>query len=255
MSAPVVTVLGGTGEMGAAVADRLEHRGADVRRAARSTGVDVATGAGLAEALAGADVAVDCLNVLTQSRRAVAFFAGAAARVARAADAAGVRHLVVLSIVNAADPLPRRLTGYYAGKAAQEAVYHAGSKVPVTLVRTTAWFTLAQMFLDMGRVGPVRVVPSMQLRPVHPDAVADLLAEVALGEPPEARRLVQLAGPEVISSGRMASALAGADDLSGRVVPVPLPGAAGRALVPRADQQVMTDPRTFSAWLEDRRRS
>lgn len=252
MSAPLVTVLGGTGHMGAAVADRLEGRGAQVRRAARSTGVDAGTGAGLAEGLAGADVVVDCLNVLTQSRRAVSFFSGAAAKVARAAEAAGVGHVVVLSIVNVADPIPRRLTGYYAGKAAQEAVY-AGARVPVTLVRTTAWFTLAQMFLEMGRVGPVHLVPSLQLQPVHPDAVADLLAEVALGEPPQERRLLQLAGPEVISSGAMAASLAEADAVPGRVVPLPVPGAPGRSLLPHADQQVATDARTFSAWLEERR--
>ena len=39
----------------------------------------------------------------------------------------------------------------------------------------------------------------------------------------------------------------------GRVVPLPVPGAPGRSLLPHADQQVATDGRTFSAWLEDRR--
>lgn len=248
---PVVTVLGGTGQMGAAVADRLGRRGAQVRRAARSTGVDVRTGVGLEQALAGADVAVDCLNVLTQSRRAVPFFSGAAARVSAAAESAGVGHLVVLSIVNVADPLPRRLTGYYAGKAAQEARY-AEAGVPVTLVRTTAWFTLAQLFLDMGLVAGLHVVPSLRLQPVHPDAVADLLVDVALGAAPPEGRLLQLAGPQVLSSARMAASLARAEGVPGRVVGIPVPGAAGRCLLPRSDQDVITDPRTYSDWLAQR---
>ena len=245
----VIVVLGATGAMGAAVSTLLEERGHTVRRASRSTGVDVTTGASLAEACAGADVVVDCLNVVSQRRGvAVPFFAGAARRVSETAQEAGVCHVVVLSIVNVSDPAPRRFTGYYAGKAAQEAVY-ARAEVPVTLVRTTAWFTLARMFLDMGRVGPLRVVPSMLVQPVHPDAVAALVADVAGGKPPRGRRLVQLAGPEVLSSAAMATALARADQLGGRVVPVPLPGAIRTALLPRPE--VTTDGRTFGQWLDD----
>ena len=74
-----VVVLGGTGAMGAAVSGLLRDRGHDVVVASRATGVDVSTGAGLDEALAGADTVVDCLNVTTMSKRtAVSFFAGAA---------------------------------------------------------------------------------------------------------------------------------------------------------------------------------
>lgn len=245
----VIVVLGATGEMGSSVAGLLEERGHTVRRASRSTGVDVAAGTGLAEVLHGADVVVDCLNIASQRRAtAVPFFAGAARRVTAAAQEAGVRHVVVLSIVNVSDPAPRRFTGYYAGKAAQEAVY-AESGVPVTLVRTTAWFSLARMFLDVARVGPLRVVPSMQLQPVDPEAVAALLADVAAGQPPAGRRLVQLAGPEVLTSAAMAGALARADQAQGYVVPVPLPGAIRTALLPRPE--TTTDARTFRDWLDD----
>jgi uncharacterized protein YbjT (DUF2867 family) len=245
----LIVVLGATGEMGVRVADLLEERGHVVRRASRSTGVDVVSGTGLAQALDGAGTVVDCLNIQSQRRsRAVPFFSGAAGRVAEAAAQAGVAHLVVLSIVNASDPAPRRFTGYYAGKAAQEAAY-AGSSVPVTLVRTTAWFSLARMFVGIARVGPLRLVPSMRLQPVHPEAVAVLLADVAAGEPPRRRRLVQLAGPDVLTSGAMAGALARADRLPGRVVPVPVPGAMRRALLPRPGTP--SDARTFADWIDD----
>lgn len=244
-----VTVVGGTGEMGSRTADLLQARGHQVRLASRTTGVDAATGQGLAEAFRGADVVLDCLNLQTQSRaRAVPFFRSAATNVCREAGEAGVRHLVVLSIVNVADPAPRRFTGYYTGKAVQEAVY-AHAPVPTTLVRTTAWFTLARMFLEVLHAGPVRVVPSMRLQPVHPAAAAELLADVVEGEPPVERRLVELAGPEVTTAGDMALRLARADDLPGHVLPVAVPGAMRTALLP--GPHVRRDLRTFEDWLHD----
>lgn len=245
-----LTVLGGSGEMGALVADRLEARGHQVRRASRTTAVDVRTGAGLAEAFSGSEVVLDCLNVASQARRvAVPFFTEATSRITQEARRAGVPHLVVLSIVNVADPAPRRFTGYYAAKAAQEAGYHRAG-VPVTLVRTTAWFSLARTFLDLAPLGPVRLVPSMRLQPVHPHAAAELLADVAEGPPPPVRRLVELAGPQVLSSAEMARRLAETDGMPGRVLPLPVPGAMGRALLP--GPHVPTDRRTLADWLAER---
>jgi len=99
-----VVVLGGTGAMGAALSGVLGDRGHDVVAVSRSTGVDAATGAGLDDALAGADTVVDCLNLVTLSRgRAVAFFGGTATLVTGAARRAGVGHVVCLSIVNDED--------------------------------------------------------------------------------------------------------------------------------------------------------
>jgi uncharacterized protein YbjT (DUF2867 family) len=52
-------VVGASGLIGGKVVDRLVAAGYRVVRASRSTGVDVLTGDGLAEALSGADVVVD----------------------------------------------------------------------------------------------------------------------------------------------------------------------------------------------------
>lgn len=251
-----VVVLGGTGAMGSVVSGLLRDRGHDVVVASRATGVDVSTGAGIPEALAGADTVVDCLNVTTMSKRAaVSFFAGAATRVASAAASAGVGHLVCLSIVNVTDPGVRRATGYYAGKAAQEETYAAGA-VPLTLARTTAWFTLAETFLSQIRVGPVAVVPGLQLQPVHPSAAATFVADAvesgpAVGSPtspgPEVR---QLAGPEVLDAAVMARAVARTRHPGVRVLRLPVPMAGLReGLLPGAD--VPTDPRTFNDWLAE----
>ncbi len=253
-----VVVLGGTGAMGSAVTALLRDRGHDAVAASRATGVDVSTGAGLDDALVGADTVVDCLNVVTMSRkRAVSFFEGAATRVSRSAASAGVGHIVCLSIVNVTDPGVRRATGYYAGKAAQEEVY-ATATVPVTIARTTAWFSLAETFLSQIRVGPVAVVPGMRVQPVHPaaaaafvvDAVesgpATALAERSTTSPgPEVR---QLAGPEVLDAAAMARAVASARHPGVRVVRLPVPVTGLRqGLLPRAE--VPVDPRTFSDWL------
>lgn len=235
--------------MGARVAAGLRREGDEVRAVSRSTGVDVTTGAGLAEALEGADAVVDCLNVTTMSRQeAVGFFQGAAERVTRAAEQAGVAHLVVLSIVNVSDPTAQRLTGYYAGKAAQERAY-AATSVPVSLVRTTAWFTLAEMFLSQLRLGRVAVVPAMALQPVHPEPVVELLTAVAHGQPPAAHQRLELAGPEVISAYEMARGLAQARGERVTTLPLPMPGRWGRVLLP--GPQTPTDHRTYGAWLND----
>ncbi|WP_299446260.1 SDR family oxidoreductase [uncultured Phycicoccus sp.] len=251
-----VVVLGGAGEMGARVASLLEASGDDVVRASRSSGVDVTTGAGLDEALAGADVVVDCVNRMTMSRaRSVGFFGSAARRVAAAAATAGVGHLVVLSIVNVTDPAVRRAAGYYAGKAAQEATYVAAD-VPVTVVRTTAWFTLAETFLGQLRAGPLAVVPRIGLQPVHPDAAAGLLAEVVRSGPPtgpasrDGVATRELAGPERTDAVAMARAVAQARHPGVRVVGVPAPTAGLRTgLLP--GPEVPLDGRRFADWLTD----
>src|SRR5699024_9302283 len=68
-------VFGATGTIGHHVSRELETLGHEVVRATRGTGVDVYTGQGVREALQGAEIIVDCLNVETISaQRAVDFF-------------------------------------------------------------------------------------------------------------------------------------------------------------------------------------
>src|SRR5699024_1434049 len=110
---------------------------------------------------------------------------------------------------NAADPRVRRAMGYYDGKSAQEGAYRSGP-VPVTLARTTAWFSLAETFLSQLRAGPVAFVPGMRLRPVHPAAAADFLADAVEAGPGAGHgvEVRQLAGPEERDAAAMARAVA-----------------------------------------------
>ena len=57
-----IVVIGGTGLIGRRLVELLRDAGHDVAPAAPSTGVDTLTGAGLPEALTGADVVVDVSN-------------------------------------------------------------------------------------------------------------------------------------------------------------------------------------------------
>lgn len=235
--------------MGSRVVEQLRRAGHDVLAASRTHGVDVLTGAGLDAALAGADVVIDCLNRTALSRRAaMPFFVGTADRVLDAARRCGVPHLVLTSICNVTDDAARRALGYYAGKAAQEDRY-VGSGLPVTVVATTAWFTLAATALEQGSIGRLAFVPTTLLRPVHPDAAASALVSAAEAGP--GVRRVELAGPEVLRADRMVRDLAAARGRRVRVIGVPFPGSAFRngAMLPRPE--VPVDGRRYSEWLAE----
>ncbi|MGL5930646.1 MAG: SDR family oxidoreductase [Dermatophilaceae bacterium] len=245
-----VVVLGGTGEMGSMLVPLLHERGHEAVGVSRSSGVDVVTGAGLDDALSGADIVVDCLGPPAGSMRAAQrFFADAATRVARSAAGAGVRHLVCLSIVGATSPGAQRLGGYYRGKAAQERTYADGT-VPTTFVRTTQWFTLVGQLLEQFRAGPVALVPRLRFAPVHPEAAAALLADTVDAAPPEnGSAAAEVAGPEVVDAATMTRGYAQARGLGVRVVGAPLPRSLRDAML--AGPTVPTDPRRFADWLRD----
>lgn len=247
-----IVVLGASGAMGRRVAARLSTLGHDVVAASRVSGIDAHTGMGLESACRTADVVVDCLNITTtRRRRAQDFFGTTARHVCAAAAATGVGHLVVLSIVNVTDDTVRRSLGYYAGKATHEQVY-AACGLPTTIVATTAWFELAEAFVHQARLGPLAFVPTMTLQPVHPDAVAHLLVEVALGPAPTGVARVELAGPETIRADDMARRLTAARESGIRVVGVPCPlrgNAARTAMLPGPGARI--DERRYAAWLPE----
>lgn len=243
-----IAVLGATGEMGSRVAAVLTGRGHEVVPVSRATGVDVLTGKGLDEALAGAHTIVDCLNTLTVfKRKAVDFFTTAARSVVESAQRQGVERAVVLSILNVLDPVVRKGLGYYAGKAAHEETY-AWSGLPTTIVETTGWFTLAEQYLTQIRIGSFAFVPSMLMQPVHPAAATDALADAV--EPPAGDE-VRLWGPEQIRADDMARQLARATGRNTRVIGLPFPSSEFRngALLPIRDG--IQDERRYADWLRE----
>ena len=111
-----IAIAGATGTVGRHIVETARDRGHEVVALSRSSGQDVSTGAGLVEAVAGADAVIDVTNVLTTSAsKSRQFFTRATRNLLAAERSAGVGHHVSLSIVgiDGAD------AGYYAGKLAQ----------------------------------------------------------------------------------------------------------------------------------------
>jgi len=95
-----IVVIGGTGLIGSKLVGRLAGEGQDVVPASPETGVDTYTGAGLEQALAGAEVVVDVSNApVLDDASVLDFFQTTTRNVLAAETAVGVRHHVVLSIV------------------------------------------------------------------------------------------------------------------------------------------------------------
>ncbi|MBA2955375.1 NAD(P)H-binding protein [Nocardioides sp. MAH-18] len=236
-----IAVAGGTGVVGRHVVDVARERGHDVVVLARAEGVDLTSGAGLADRLAGVDAVVDVTSVRTQKRAEAEAFFGA---VTRNLQAAGAAHVVALSIVGIDDVD----TGYYAGKRLQERVL-AGGTAPWSVLRATQFHEFAEQALHFARIGPFSLVPRMLSQPVAAREVAEALVDLAEAGP--SGRVPDLAGPERHDMVDLARRVAAGR----RVVPVRMPGAAGRAMRSGALCPTGDGPRgriTFDAWLASR---
>lgn len=239
-----IAVAGGTGVVGRHVVAALSRDGHDPVVLSRSTGVDVVSGAGLADALSGVDAVVDVSNVQTLRRGpAVRFFESATRSLLSAGTAAGVRHHVALSIVGA-DAVP---SGYYAGKVRQEQLVLDGGG---SVLRATQFHEFSEQVLARSALGPLRLVPRMRVQPVAAAEVGAALAALAAGE--VAGRAPDLGGPQVHELPDLCRRVLAARGHGGRVVVVRPPGRlgsrmAGGGLLPGAGARLGTT--TFEQWL------
>lgn len=164
------------GSWGRHTTEALRAAGHDAVVVARSTGIDVTTGAGLDAALAGVDAVIDVTNTSAQEReQARAFFSTATGNLLTAEQRASVRHHVVLSIVGV-----DRIEGnaHYAGKRRQEELALAGP-VPATILRATQFHEFAAMVVDWTPQGDVATVAPLLVQPVAVADVGRALAELA----------------------------------------------------------------------------
>jgi uncharacterized protein YbjT (DUF2867 family) len=208
-----IVVIGGTGLIGTKLVNKLRQGGHEVVAASPNSGVNTITGAGLAEALAGAQVVVDVANSPSFEDRAVLEFFETSGRNLLAAEAtAGVRHHVALSIVGAdrvAD------SGYLRAKLAQERLVKA-SKVPYTIVRSTQFFEFMSGIAKDATTGQtVRLSPAL-LQPIASDDVAAALADVTVGSP--ANGTIEIAGPERLGLAELVRRFLGATKDARQVV-------------------------------------
>lgn len=245
-----IAVAGGTGLVGRHVVARLRRDGHDVVVLSRSTGVDTFRAAGLRAALEATTVLIDVTNVATTAKsKSVEFFERSTAYLLDAEREAGVAHHVVLSIVGIDDVD----FGYYLGKRAQEAAVKAGD-VAWTILRATQFHEFpAQIASRM--TGPVVPVPRMRSQPVAAREVADTLVDLAMAPP--ARTTRTIAGPQVHEMPDLVRQVLRVDGSRRLVIPLWLPGAAGRGMASGALIDSNPDVRgrqTFPDWLAQRRR-
>ena len=235
MTSPIL-VTGGTGTLGSQVVPRLREAGRNVRVLSRhghesGDGVEYVTG----DLLKGAGIELAVAGVET-----ILHLAGgpkgddeATRNLMRAALRAGTWHVVYISVIGA-DRVP---LGWLKSKlAAERAVSDSG--VPWTTLRSAQFHDLLLTVVQKMSKMPVIPVPGgLRFQPVDSGEVAARLAELTLGEP--AGLVPEMAGPKVYEMRELIRGYLKARGKNRLMVPVPLPGKAGRAY--RAGENLSLD--------------
>lgn len=194
-----IAVVGASGLIGTKVVELLRNEGNDVVASSRSSGVDVLTGVGLADALVGADALVDVTNSPSfEDGPVMAFFTTSATNLVVAARRAGVGHYVALSIVGV-DGLPDG--GYFRAKVAQEKII-TESGIPYSIVRATQFAEFADTIMESMTVANEVRVPDALIQPIPADQVAAAVARAAAGKP--LNGTVNIGGSQKITFEQMA---------------------------------------------------
>ncbi|MDM4719600.1 NAD(P)H-binding protein [Micromonospora sp. WMMA1363] len=245
-----IAVAGATGNIGALTVAALERNGHDVVRISRSLGVDLSTGDALEQALVGVDAVVDVTNAPAAGHaETVAYFGTTTRNLLAAGERAGVRHHVLLSIVGI-DRVEG--TAHYAGKREQERLVAAGP-LPWTIVPTTQFHDFAAMVAGWTERDSVATIAPLLVQPIAPEDVADILAEIAAGEPQGHH--ADVAGPEPQDLVDMARRTNESRGHTVKLVPTWSanlgPEMAGTVLLPAEGARIA--PTTFDEWLAGQR--
>ncbi|MGW4651775.1 SDR family oxidoreductase [Kitasatospora sp. NPDC004289] len=241
----VVLVTGASGVLGREVVARLEGRGVVVRRLSRRARGgegwvvgDLATGDGVAAALAGVRAVVHCASDIRHPKNDLPGLRHLLA----AAKAAGVEHVVNISIVGV-DRIPYP---YYRIKWQGERLLEE-SGLGWTNLRATQFPSLLTMAFGALAKLPVLLVPAgTDCQPVDQGEVAERLVELALGAP--AGRVPDLGGPQVLGARELAEGWLRATGRRKRVVEVRLPGKAAAAY--RAGEHTTPNADGVRTWAE-----
>ncbi|GIJ79530.1 Nucleoside-diphosphate-sugar epimerase [Micromonospora phaseoli] len=226
-----VLVTGAGGTLGGAVLPRLVAEGFEVRatsrRARTGSGVrwvvaDLATGAGVDEAVSGVDAVLHLASSPTRRTHQVDVLG--TRRLVGAAATAGVQHLVYVSIVGV-DRVPY---SYYRHKLAAEQVVAAG-EVPWTVLRATQFPQFLDELLRMSsKLGPVIGDRAVLAQPVDPGEVAGELIELLRSGAQGG--IVEFGGPEVLRFDDAVRTWRQARRSRRPLLPIRFPGRLGREL-------------------------
>lgn len=186
-----IVVIGGTGLVGKKLMSKLTEQGHEAVAASPNTGVNTLTGQGLAEVLKGAQVIVDVSNSPSWEEQAVMnFFTTSTNNLLKYGVAAGVGHLVALSVVGT-----DRLTEspYFRAKIAQEKLIKE-SGLPYSIVHATQFFEFVKGIADFSTQGNQVHLAPVLIQPMASDDVAKAVGRVAVGT--SVNGIVEVGGPE-----------------------------------------------------------
>lgn len=263
MSAVLVT--GGTGHLGRQVVSLLVAGGHEVRVLARSPGDDprvawvqgdLATGAGVPQAVTGMDAVVHAATWSPAARRGYLLpvdlvrtppdvDVDGTRRLLEEARRANVGHFLHVSIVG----LDRVRLPYARVKLAAEELVRT-SDVPWSIVPATAFHWLWHRMLTKQLRLPVWAMPELLVQPVDSDDFAAYVVE-CLGEGPGGDR-DDFAGPEVLSLVELGRQFLRASGERRRVVPIPVPERFKQVAGGLAGPDARHGATTWAQWLERR---
>ncbi|WP_040811493.1 SDR family oxidoreductase [Nocardia concava] len=247
-----IAVTGATGRLGRHVVEVLAEQGHEAIAIARSGGVDIVTGAGLAAALTGVEVIIDVASTPSpEQRTATEFFTAAARNLQRFGAEAGVRRLVVVSIIG----IDGSTAGYNAAKLVHEQAVLAGP-IPAQIVRSAQFAEFVGQLVQWGTRGDTASVPRMRTQLVAARSVAETLVDFATAADLEisGAPFPEVAGPREENLAEMARLLADRLGAPARIEEVSDPGNPDRdvfengGLLP-GPGAILAGP-TYRQWLD-----
>lgn len=207
-----IVVIGGSGRIGGKLVRNLRQEDLRVFEASPTFGVDTITREGLDRALEEAEIVIDVSNSPSlDGAAALRFFETSGRNLVAAAQAAGVRRHVVLSIVGV-DRLG--VNDYFRAKKIQEDLVRA-SGIPFTIVRSTQFFEFISDVVQDGTAGEIPISPAL-VQPIAGEELADMLADTVFTD--ALNDVVEVAGPERFRLDEVATMIATAHEDGRRVV-------------------------------------
>lgn len=222
-----ILVTGGTGTLGRLVTPLLRNAGAKIRILSRHAhepgdGIEYVSGDLLKGE--GIEAAVDGMPTVVHLAGGPRGDDVATRKLVRTASRAGVRHMVLISVVGA-DRVP---IGYFRMKLGAERAV-ADSGIPWTTLRASQFYDLVVIVGRALSKMPIVPIPSgVRVQPVDARDVADRMAQLALGEP--AGLVPDIAGPRVYAMADLLRAYLTAAGKRRPLVRIALPGKGIRAL-------------------------
>lgn len=247
-----LAVIGSTGLVGSQVVAVAQSRGHAVTGISKESGVDLLSGAGVQDALAGAEALINVVQSPDlEQESSTEFFTTVAENLGRAATGAGVRRTVVLSIIGvdrvaeAVGAAKTGYDGYYAAKFAQEQATREHSP-GVQVVRSAQFHDIARQAIGWGRAGDKTIVPDLVIQPLDVAAMVEVLVDAASGT--RDAELVEVAGPRTEQLAAMSTAFARHEKDDVKVVPGPVGHAVRDGILLPGSDAVLVGP-SFDDWL------